>query len=291
MATTPLALLVLYTSIKLSLSSKITNHDTDSIYVDIPSSCNAMTQDGLYYIKPTETGKVIPVICSNGYTMIDLSLDLNLESYPSYLTSWSYSRDSTEWIIPSLDDTSSFKQWWLPSDDSTNFRIAKNCLSCESSIDFGDDVVYYADSSLFCFASTPNPGCTSNLNDDACNICDVGTKLDDTGRTWIKCSAVQMKSDTPIIYDHDQCVTHGLVYKPVMNTVRGTCNCYQPSTDAEIYQVSIDELPVVTWPSEQQPLKALGFIDPNMIIDRMKDDDEIKPDCSDNVVYLTNDDF
>ena len=50
-------------------------------YIKVYSQCDANIHqnNGLYYIKPTDDGPVIPVICSNGYTMIDLSLDANLK--------------------------------------------------------------------------------------------------------------------------------------------------------------------------------------------------------------------
>ena len=53
--------------------------------VSISSSCNDKEVDGLYYIKPTDHGAVIPVICNNGYTMLDASL--NFDQVSTYFTS------------------------------------------------------------------------------------------------------------------------------------------------------------------------------------------------------------
>eukprot|EP01083_Nonionella_stella_P218429 783281_1 len=75
-----------------------------------------------------------------------------------------------------LDDTSTFRQWWLPSDKNTKFRIAPDCASCEQSTDplLNDNVVYYTDSSLFCFTSyTGADACEENINEYSCNICDA----------------------------------------------------------------------------------------------------------------------
>ena len=270
-----------------------TIHSPDE-YVSIPSSCNDIKKDGLYYIKPTESGAVIPVICNNGYAMLDLSLDLNLNSYSQYLTSWDYSRNSFEYILPSLDDQSTFKQWWIPSssDINTKFRIAPDCETCQTSSEFGDNVVYYTDSALFCFASTPMSGCTLGLNDYACNICDVGNIdiSDNSSRTWTKCTSLQMKSDTPINYDHDECVTHGLVYRPVMTSTRESCTCYQPSTPSVTYQVPRSQLPAVTWGSDIR--KVLKNIDPSIIFVHDSDNVDNGNDCIEgNKIYLTNEDF
>ncbi len=60
-----------------------------SVSITIHSSCNTLI-DGLHYIKPLENNNIIPVICSNGYTMIDPSL--NFESITPYLSSYDYSR-------------------------------------------------------------------------------------------------------------------------------------------------------------------------------------------------------
>eukprot|EP01083_Nonionella_stella_P034158 93523_1 len=259
-------------------------------YVTIASSCNEMDRDGLYYIKPLEDGAVIPVICNNGYAMLDVSLDAHLESYPSYLTSYTYARDSFDWILPTLDDTSTFREWFTPSDTETKFRVAPQCRSCESSNDFGDDVVYYTDSALFCFATTPISGCSADfmLNDYACNVCDVGIFDSEDIRSWTKCTALQMQSDTPINYDHDQCVTHGLLYRPVMSFIRDACTCYQPSTSVT-YQVSREDLPEVTLNVNVTSFHV-KYIDDAIVF---ADDDELTDDenCEDNIVYLTNNDL
>lgn len=52
--------------------------------VEIPNSCINL-DDGLYYIKPTADGPVIPAICSESYTMIDISL--NFDAISQYFSS------------------------------------------------------------------------------------------------------------------------------------------------------------------------------------------------------------
>lgn len=164
--------------------------------------------NGLYYVKPSEDGPIIPVICSNGYTMIDVSLDTNLKSIPHYLSSHDYARGTKEYILTQLDDTSTFRQWWLPSDKNTKFRIAKNCASCEQSTDpkLRDNVVYYTDSNLFCYTSyLGQNACSDEMNEFACNVCDIGqfaevehVETNDThSKYWKQCTALQSSADMP----------------------------------------------------------------------------------------------
>ena len=62
--------------------------------------------------------------------MLDPSLDLSLTNFPSYLSSWDYSRLSLNYILTNLDDTATFREWWLPADQYTTFRVASQCQSC-----------------------------------------------------------------------------------------------------------------------------------------------------------------
>ena len=183
-------------------------------YIKIYSHCDTNPNssihhnNGLYYIKPSDDGPIIPVICSNGYTMIDVSLDTNLKFIPHYLSSYDYARATKEYILTDLDDTSTFREWWLPSDKNTKFRVAKNCASCEQATDskLRDHVVYYADSFLFCYTGyLGQNACFDDINEFACNVCDVGqfsddnaTKVNETNtKYWKQCTALQSSADTP----------------------------------------------------------------------------------------------
>eukprot|EP01084_Bolivina_argentea_P301901 520989_1 len=262
-----LSYFIIFTLISIPTTLATSDDTKDSLldpkkYIKVYSQCDPSlnseihTNNGLYYIKPSEDGPVIPVICSNGYTMIDLSLDINLKSIPLYLSSYDYSRGSLNYVITNLDDTSTFRQWWLPSDKNTKFRIAPDCASCEQSTDplLNDNVVYYTDSSLFCFTSyTGADACEENINEYSCNICDAGmfTGSDDThipqSNHWSSCTALQSSSDTPSWHEPFMRVNHHLIYRPVMNLNRASCTCYQQQNKDDIlpaqYMVHIDELP------------------------------------------------
>ena len=90
------------------------------IYVEVASSCNKKEENGLYYIKPTRQGKVIPVICNNGYTMLDASLDY--DSLKSYFTSMYQYGDADKTIYGTdCGDSNGWRDWFIPANDNTKF--------------------------------------------------------------------------------------------------------------------------------------------------------------------------
>lgn len=177
--------------------------------VTIYSSCNEVKENGLYYIAPMADypQRILPVICSNGYAMIDGSLDMDTNTLRQFITSW----DEGPWqlgrIFSRLDDLSTFRQWWLPADKDTKFRVAKNCGTCATGSRFGDNTVYYTDSHTFCVSKYMDPGCISDkdswyFHPESCNQCDA--LLGDLSTTedgydhWINCGAVQLDADHPM---------------------------------------------------------------------------------------------
>eukprot|EP01083_Nonionella_stella_P149556 475219_1 len=258
--------------------------------VTLHSSCNYIEQNGLYYIKPTEDGPVLPVICSDTYTMIDGSLDPNLESIPAYLSSWEHARGYTTYIVSQLDDLSPWRDWWTLATPRTSFRVANQCLMCESSGTYGDDVVYYTDGLLFCFNQMSGAPCQSTVNEYACNQCDQGRF--DENMDWTRCTALHMPSNATVNHEQAQRVAHGLVFRPVislMPMVRTACTCYKPADDEVTqYVVDITELPSLTLTDDMR--QRIGYIDSTIIIasESMEYDTDA---CDQNVVYLTNSDF
>eukprot|EP00485_Elphidium_margaritaceum_P007624 CAMPEP_0202695936 /NCGR_PEP_ID=MMETSP1385-20130828/9363_1 /ASSEMBLY_ACC=CAM_ASM_000861 /TAXON_ID=933848 /ORGANISM="Elphidium margaritaceum" /LENGTH=1002 /DNA_ID=CAMNT_0049352021 /DNA_START=118 /DNA_END=3126 /DNA_ORIENTATION=+ len=295
-------------------------HSSDT--VDIYSHCDPTpnsaihANNGLYYIKPFADGPIIAAICSNGYTMLDPSLDVNLDRFPSYLSSWDYSRLSLEYIITNLDDTSTFREWWLPADAYTHWRVAAQCKSCEASMDasLANNVAYYTDGTNFCYTvwSDGNP-CLAAVNEYTCNKCDVGTFVEDTDTAytasyWTTCQALQVSSDTPSWHDINLRVNRHLVYRPVMSMTRQACTCYQLHSDLDTpatpaaYKVARTDLPTVTAVKQiggkQDVRDAVQFIaeyvvfeDERGVMDSSKSAQSVGIDCSHNVHYLTQTDF
>merc|ERR1712087_802228 len=68
-------------------------------------------------------------ICSEGFTMIDLSLDPSMDSFADYFESWNVFTLQGR-TRPYLDDSVLFSDLWLPGDEFTKYRIASQCISC-----------------------------------------------------------------------------------------------------------------------------------------------------------------
>eukprot|EP00486_Rosalina_sp_Unknown_P015966 CAMPEP_0201593420 /NCGR_PEP_ID=MMETSP0190_2-20130828/191025_1 /ASSEMBLY_ACC=CAM_ASM_000263 /TAXON_ID=37353 /ORGANISM="Rosalina sp." /LENGTH=1007 /DNA_ID=CAMNT_0048052595 /DNA_START=113 /DNA_END=3138 /DNA_ORIENTATION=- len=260
--------------------------------VTIYSSCNEVKENGLYYIAPMADypQRILPVICSNGYAMIDGSLDMDTNTLRQFITSW----DEGPWqlgrIFSRLDDLSTFDNGGYQlikiqnleslkivvhvqqAPDDTKFRVAKNCGTCATGSRFGDNTVYYTDSHTFCVSKYMDPGCISDkdswyFHPESCNQCDA--LLGDLSTTedgydhWINCGAVQLDADHPIDHDHNQCVAKGLAFHPAISYIRDACTCYQPlEVDGpKSYQVPVSVLPVISWTAEEacyQPLEVDG---------------------------------
>eukprot|EP01083_Nonionella_stella_P034157 93522_1 len=286
------------------ISFALNEHVDVYSYCDPTPNSDIHQDNGLYYIKPLANGPIIPVICSNGYTMIDPSLDLELQSIPAYLSSWDYSRESLDYIITNLDDTSTWRQWWLPSNSFTKFNVASQCKSCQPSMEptIANNVVYYTDSNNFCYTSfiAGNP-CAQNINEYACNKCDVGTfSTDPDDIYWEKCSALQTSADTPSLHEPQMRVNHHLIYRPVMSMTRESCTCYQLSAHEKPtkYSVHRNQLPSVTivpkTGSDDVRITST-YIDPSIKFepdgDANENENGNKKDCNSNVHYLSQKDF
>ena len=172
----------------------------------ISSSCNDKERDGLYYIKPTPNGEIIPVICNNGYTMLDASL--NFDIIESYFTSmYRYGNDDKIMYGTDCSDSSGWRDWYIPAKDDTKFRVARNCQECTSGDIYGDNTGYYMTSGYFCPVDVDSLGCVAHndalVEDPMCQICDdedgicgVGSGRDGivTGN-WCDCYTLQLSGD------------------------------------------------------------------------------------------------
>jgi len=275
-------------------------------YTTVYSSCNEVEVDGLYYIKPLPDLPVLPVICSNGYAMLDASLDINLNVYPSYLSSWDYGRLNTDYILSRLDDLSTFREWFLPADENTQFYVAPGCTECVAG-DYDDNTVYYIDSHTFCFSGAVINGCiddteSSSYHAESCNTCDAGIwPSNDQTQPWLKCTALQLSADHVIDHEHITCVAHGLTFHPSLSTVRDACTCYRPveSDGVLAYSVAVSELPLVSSSEHEITRYGLAVAD-NIRFDASwskegeTDDDDVDGSVDareSNVVYLYQSDF
>ena len=200
--------------------------------VSISSSCNTKTKNGLYYIKPIIDGEIIPVICNNGYTMIDASL--NLDSYSGYFTSlYRYGDDRRPMYGTDCSDSSGWRDWFIAANENTKFRVALECQECISGSIYGDNTAYYMTNGYFCPVYADGDGCTdanyqeNMIENPMCNICDDTEGLCGNGygrdgssitdpqsyNAWCDCYSLQLTSDHRLIDEHaDYCQCMLLYY-------------------------------------------------------------------------------
>lgn len=219
--------------------------DNDGNLIEIHNSCINL-DDGMFYIKPTEEGPVIPVICSKSYTMIDISLHFG--NIAHYFSSYDYSKSDTYIIGPELDDMVSWREWWTPADDTYLFRTATNCHACYPDETWESNAAYYMSSYYFCFSTAMEPECPDGIpnegfDQNACAWCDDG-KGKSAVSGWTKCTSLRFNADEKPNTDHYNCVTHELVYRPSAVSNRDACTCYKESDKktATTYWVCIDVL-------------------------------------------------
>ena len=277
-----------------------------SSQIAIPTSCNDQSIDGVYYIKPTASGNVIPVICSNGYTMLDLSL--NEHAIRSYFTSFYQYGDEFRTIYGTdCGESSAWKDWYIPADSDTQFRVADQCTECIDGEQHGSSTAYYMTGRYICPTATDNGGCgstsfnTSKLSDQMCNICDDtsalcgavdGIESEYTG-AWCDCYSLQFPADLETTTDSDQyCKTGYLTWRPSVVTDRSQCTCYKPAVYEDIpteYIVSTTDLPLVSVQYKEELLAAGWYIDDN--IQWQPQEEYQSKSCDDNIIYLNTEDF
>ena len=158
--------------------------------VEIPDSCSDVA-DGLRYIQPFSSGPALPVVCNNGFAVLDASL--SLDSYKNYFSSFTFSRQTgglshrqisvlsefdcdpkvtqTKKAIiglPELEDFSNWDEWWLPAannianneikNSNSNdheeymFKTSLDCINCDSNEN--KSLGLYVTSHHFCSAAS-----------------------------------------------------------------------------------------------------------------------------------------
>ena len=248
-------LLVLFNYVDVTIPSFLSLAEKESRLqkLSIATSCNDLA-DGVHYIKPSKDGEIIPVVCDNGYTMINLNL--NQDSISSYFTSWYQTHEEENGVFsPDCDiDTAetSWRDWWEPATSETNFRVSPDCTSCESSLSYGDNTAYYMTSYYFCFNKQHDSACAYTKDEVAtmdtlsydvenrevtmCNVCDDTYRdLSVCNGQWCDCLSLQLDADTQSDADHDRCVDIGyIVVKPSVTNGGHYCTCYQtPDTETD----------------------------------------------------------
>ena len=114
--------------------------------------------------------------------MLDASL--NFDSISSYFTSlYPYGDDDLRVYGTDCGDSAGWRDWFIPANTDTKFRVAINCLECQEGGIWGDNTAYYMTNSYFCPTNSDGDGCESSkvletVPDLMCNICDDDRGID-----------------------------------------------------------------------------------------------------------------
>jgi len=212
----------------------------------LPSACNDLS-DGTYSIKLLEDNddcNVVQIQCSNGYMMLNVNKDKNLEKCFSSWAKWHYAIAG-----PTNDDHVNWAQWFLGDDGNTKYLVSPSCDVCDESDttnnDLGTDTTYYMTGNLFgCWWWIRGlHDCDMDWNTYECYACECddgachGTSMEDSDATTGICATKTRSSTADVATTHDLCTRDtNLSFKPSLGTDGRFCVCAKPST-VQYYEV------------------------------------------------------
>eukprot|EP01084_Bolivina_argentea_P298668 514715_1 len=255
--------------------------------VGIASACNSLP-DGLQYILPygifDETSSpLLPVICSDGNTILDASLAF--DRYSAYFSSL-YMYD-VGIAGPQIDDFGTWREWYLPLEESDSFiyGVADNCVdTCLTADESARDTAYYMTGNFYLCAWITKGDC--DMNDESYECYECARHGGRSSQVYPGvCSHVATSVDYEVHNDHFQCTGNNDNLKPAIGLKHQFCVCYNPTTSALHSSVAMEETQysahVALLESEMSATRA----------DEAYDSAPVTDDGSNNIVYLSNADF
>ena len=269
----------------------------------VPNSCNDL-EDGTYMMKliDDEDYPLVSIKCSNGYGILDYSLDSNIVDYFDTWYQW-----FPKTIGPTNEAHVNWQEWFLPhvdadSDDEdmplTKYALSPDCSSCEVTHKrqlHGLKTTYWMTGTIFgCFwAIKGNHNCDIDYDTNTCYTCDSARGMTFTAITDNSTEAEYLltgicphnvqSSDyyTPVY--HDDCSESedgDELYhlKPSIGIEGEHCVCFQQET-TEYFSASEEEI---------------AQYESNIELQLEAEEDEEPVDITvgdDKVVYLYQSDF
>jgi len=192
------------------------------------TACNNL-DDGVQWIRPIggnkENGEEYPNIqvqCVDGWTILNYNLDSYISQYFSSFTSW------TEFVASSeLDDRVGWTDWFIPTTETTKFRVSADCQTCASNENLEDYSTYFMTGNYIGCLWVTKGMCDMETSTLECFECSTG------GTTYSGlCSHMELSADTAVYVDHDLCTTNNYNVVPALGTNGQYCVCYQPEEAA-----------------------------------------------------------
>jgi len=241
-------------------------------------------KNGYHYLKLLEDTAdteypVVYALCSNGYVMIDHSID---ENWSSYFSSW----DKYHYAVsgPSRSDRSNWAEWFLPNaatiefadDDDreiTNtgtFLVAPQCSACVAEAEFqlnAESSAYYLGAPAFgCFNAVRGwPACDMDFESYSCKICEwddektqissysrpVTMTYEQAQKLSLRTGACDFEIRTSVEVTPDsfsQCARGGETdhadnkkWKPSLGLDGRFCQCWMPEASTSVHEVTSDQ--------------------------------------------------
>ncbi len=144
-----------------------------------------------------------------------------------------------------MDDHTTWRDWCIPANDETLFRVSINCNECIIDEKYENNTAYYATGDYLCFI------CLKRIiySDIYCNECDdVNIKPysqpyndeDDSGtyEMWEQSKYIRYNSDILSSSNHYYCTHREPFVCPSLRRNGEGCTCYKPS-ETNIFEVSL----------------------------------------------------
>eukprot|EP01084_Bolivina_argentea_P286092 490717_1 len=257
--------------------------DTISIY----TACNTLP-NGLQYILPygdfsSTTHPLLPVTCSNGNTILDPSLSFTTYTY--YFSSL-YMYDIGI-AGPDLNDFSTWREWYLPdiNDENDNnqnkdiymYGISDDCESECLTNNLKPDIGQYMTGNFYLCAWITKGDCDMDAKTYECYQCSRNSGRSSSSIYPGVCSHIPKSVDYIVHNDHFQCTGNNDNLKPSIGLNHKFCVCYNP-TNYGLYKSVIMDQNIYN----EQIIQQDQFD---------STDDDQNTDQTDNIIYLSNDDF
>jgi len=205
----------------------------------IPNSC-ADLEDGEQLIKLLDGDDypLIKVKCSNGYAILDYSLDNEISSYFTSFEQWHISIAGA-----AQAEHINLQEWFIPDDGNTKYLVSESCDVCDESIqEHGTTNGYYMNANVFgCFVFPRGmPDCDFDIDTLECHSCFTSAGFSKIYRTEDgaddaiasgACMTLIRPSLAQVDRTFDECTAQTTTgYKPTIGTDGKYCLCVQSST-------------------------------------------------------------
>jgi hypothetical protein len=147
----------------------------------------------------------------------------------SYFTTFN---DATEFVATSsLEYHVTWAEWWVPTTDETEFRIATDCKTCSETDEYGSDSSYYLTGNYIGCLWITKGYCDMDPDTLECYTCVAPG--DDEELSGL-CTHMEASAHREVNTEHDDCVGTSYNAEPSIGTAGEYCVCYKPESSTTV---------------------------------------------------------